>query len=443
MKKVLVFLFFFPSLLQATTLLEAVNAARRYDAGFSAALQEKKAGNEAFDQGLAGLLPSINLEGSYAKQDQPDVNYAAAVRRHNYSVNLNQPLFDLAKFAAFQRGSALSDLADAEFIVAQQTLISEVSDAFFKVVYQREALEVAVSASRVYGRQREQALAALRLGEGTRTEVDEAQANFDEAQAEEIAARNDLEIAGTAYTRITGLIAEGIEPVSGECYRLTRQKNMKQALLLAQHNNAEIRKASTQVAQARSSVVSATAAHLPVVTLQASYGGNWSRGADENVLDNIFGTTSKTKNTLVGINVSLPLFAGGGQLSASRETLDRLNQAKYLLENTRRKVNQQTRAAWLNITNGSALLKARQKATLSADSKVKSTRYGRELGLRTTIDELNAEQKYYDAMQSVAEARYKYLIAGIQLLALQGTLDDTILQQFNCQTSPNQSTDRK
>lgn len=443
MKRVLVLVFFFPSLLQATTLLEAVNAARRYDAGFSAALEEKKAGNEAFDQGIAGLLPSINLEGGYAKQDQPHVKYAAAVKRHNYSVNLNQPLFDLAKFAAFQRGSAMSDLADAEFIVAQQTLIRDVSDAFFRVVYQREVLEVAVSAIRVYGQQREQARAALRLGEGTRTEVDEAQANYDDAQAKEIAARNDLEIAGTAYTRLTGLIADGIEPVSSQCYRLTQQENMQQALLLAQRNNAEIRKASTQVAQARSNVVSATAAHLPVVNLQASYGGNWSRGEDENVLDNIFGTTSKTKNTLVGVNVSLPLFAGGGQLSASRETLNRLNQAKYALENTRRQVNQQTRTAWLNITNGRALLKACQKAALSANSKVKSTRYGRELGLRTTIDELNAEQKYYDAMQNEAESRYKYLSAGIQLLALQGTLDDPMLQQFSCHPTQISSSDRK
>ena len=443
MKRVLALVFFFPSLLQATTLLEAVNAARRYDAGFSAALQEKKAGNEAFDQGVAGLLPSINLEGNYYKQDQPGVNYAAAVKRHDYKLSLNQPLFDLAKFAAFQRGSATSDLADAEFIVAQQTLIRDVSDAFFKVVYQREVLEVAVSAIRVYGRQREQALAALRLGQGTRTEIDEAQANYDEAQAKEIAARNELEIAGTAYTRLTGLIVEGIEPVSSQCYRLTRQENMKQALLQAQRNNADILKASTQVAQARSNLVGATAAHLPVVSLQASYGGNWSRGEDSNDIDEFLGTTSKTKNTLIGVNVSLPLFAGGGQLSASREALDRLNQSKYLLENTRRQVNQQTRTAWLNITNGSALLKARQKATLSADSKVKSTRYGRELGLRTTIDELNAEQKYYDAMQNVAEARYKYLSAGIQLLALLGTLDDPVLQQFSCTTPLTQPAGRK
>lgn len=443
MKGFSVMLLLFPSLLHATTLLQAVNAARSYDTEFSAAFQAKKAGNEAFDQGIAGLLPSITLEGNYTKQDQPHVNYAAAVKRHSYSVNLRQPLFDLTKFADFQRGSATSDLADAEFIAAQQKLIRDVAGSFFKVVYQREVLDAAISASHVYGRQRAQSLMALKLGEGTRTEVDEAQANYDEAGAKEITARNELEIASTAYTRLTGLTADGIEPVSMRCHQPGSVGSLQQALLLAQKNNAGIRKASTQLAQARSDVVRASGSHLPVVTLQAAYGGNWSRAEEENGLDKLFGTTSKTKNTLIGVNVSLPLFAGGGQLSVSREALDRLNQARFLLENSRRQVSQDARTAWLNITNGSALLAARKKAMLSASNKVKSTRYGRELGLRTTIDELNAEQKYYDALQSVAEARYNTLVADIELLALQGTLDDRILLQFNCQkTASNPDTAR-
>lgn len=427
------FLFFlFPPFIHATTLLQAVNAARRYDAEFSAAFQARKAGNEAFNQGVAGLLPTLSLDGSYTKQDQPHASYAAAVKRHNYSINLSQPLFNMSKIAALQRANATSDLADIEFIGAQQKLIRDVADAFFSVVYQREVTEVAISASKVFEKQYAQAIAAFRLGSGNRTEVDEAQANYDDAEAREIAARNDLEIANAAYHRLTGLNADEITPVSTQCYRPFQLGNIKSAMQQAQSNNTEIKKATRQLDQTKSDLVGAAGGHLPTVTLQGSYGGHWSRGENENVLDSVFGTTSKTQNSLIGVNVSLPLFSGGGQLSATREAIDRRDQARDLLEHTRRNVNQQTRTAWLNITNGLALLKARKKAAASAETKVKSTSYGRKLGLRTTIDELNAEQKYYEALRNIAEARYRYLSSTFDLLLLLGTLDDALLIAFEC-----------
>lgn len=433
MKGFLFVLLFFSQTIHATGLLEAVNAARSYDAEFSAAFQAKKAGNEAFDQGVAGLLPIISLDGSYTKQDQPRASYAAAVMRHNYGINLRLPLFDMSKIAALKRGNATSDLADMEFIAAQQKLIRDVAEAFFAVVYQREVTEVAISATRVFEKQHAQAVAAFRLGNGNRTEVDEAQANYDEAEAKEITARNDLDVANAAYNRLTGLNADEITPVSTQCYRPSQLGDIKKVILRAQNNNVEIKKAIQQLEQSKGDLMGAAGSHLPTVTLQGTYGANWSRGEKENVLDNVFGTTSKTRNTLIGVNVSVPLFSGGGQLSATREAIDRRNQARDLLEHTRRKVNQDTRTAWLNITNGMAILKARKKVAESANSKVKSTGYGRELGLRTTIDELNAEQKYYDALQNIAEARYKYLTSTFDLLLLLGTLDDRILVAFDCQ----------
>lgn len=432
MKHFFFLLSLFSPILHATSLLQAVDAARSYDAEFSAAYQAKKAGNEAFDQGVAGLLPTISLDGSYTKQDQPHASYAAAVKRHNYGINLSQPLFDMSKIAAFQRGNATSDLADMEFIGAQQKLIRDVADAFFAVVYQREATEVAISATKVFKKQHAQAVAAFKLGDGNRTEVDEAQANYDEAEAREITARNDLDVSNAAYNRLTGLNADEIMPVSTQCYRPSQLGELKKVILLAQSNNTEIKKATQQLELTKSDLVGAAGRHLPTVTLQGAYGGNWSRGENENVLDSVFGTTSKTQNSLIGVNVSIPLFAGGGQLSATREAIDRRNQARDLLEHTRRKVNQEARTAWLNITNGLALLKARKKAADSAHTKVKSTSYGRELGLRTNIDELNAEQKYYDALQNIAEARYKYLTSTFDLLLLLGTLDDRILIEFDC-----------
>lgn len=422
----------FPSSTLATTLLEAVNAAAEHDSAIKAAMKSKRAGNEAFDQGIAGLLPSVGLESNYTKQDQPHASYAAAVKRHSYSINLSQPLFDVAKIAALKRGSALSDIADVEFLSAQQKLVSEVSEAFFSVLYQREVLQATRAASQAFGKQLSMAKAALRIGEGLKTDVDEAQANYDRAHANEIAARNDLEVANGTYQRLTGLNADGISPINTSCILPAPKGDIKKAMLSAAENNLDVVKTRLQLEQTRSDVIATTAAHLPVVSFQASYGGNWSRGEGNNPLDSWFGTTQKTRNTLIGINVSMPLFNGGGQFSQSREALNRRDQARETLEDARRKASQEARSAWLGVTNGFALVNALNKATHSAANKVKSTEYGREVGLRTIVDVLNAQQSFYETQQNISEARYKFLSSKLNLALIQGQLNAQTLQEFAC-----------
>lgn len=417
---------------RATTLLQAVAAASEYDSAIAAALNAKKAGNEAFDQGIAGLLPSIGLDSSYSIQDQPHAPYARAVTRHNYSVNLTQPLFDVAKVAAFQRGSAISDLADVEFVSAQQKLIGEVSDAFFAVLYQREVLQASRAASQAFRQQLAMASASLRIGEGTKTDLDEAQANYDRALANEVTARNDLDVANGTYQRITGLNADSVDPIRAECVRPPAVGDIKNVMAMAAKYNLEVIKAEFQLAQSKSDVVATSSGHLPVVSLQASYGGNWSRAEGNDPMDAFFGTTQKTRNSSIGINVSVPIFNGGGALSQSREALRRRDQARDMLEDSRRKAAQEARSAWLGVTNGMALLEAQKKASRSAASKVKSSEYGRDLGLRTIVDVLNSQQDFYQSQQNISEAKYKYLTSKLNLALILGQLTVRTLAEFEC-----------
>lgn len=418
---------------QATTLQQAVNAANHYDAGISAARNSQAAGLEKRTQGFAGLLPNVQLQSNYMKQDQPHSRTDAGSTRHDYSVNLTQPLFDVGKFAAYQRGDAIANSADMELLLAQQKMISDVADAFFQVLYQRDVLQAAQAARQTFERQLAQAKMALNIGEGIRTDADEAQANFDRAQAQEIAAVNDLEVADGVYRRLTGLEAEQVVAIPSECVRATPLTDLKTVMQQAAIDNLEVRAAQFQLEQSKADVVAANGAHLPVVTLQAGYGTNWSRSEkNESLYQAFFGSDSKSRNSTIGVNVSVPLFAGGGQLSQSREAISRREQSRDALEDARRKAKQEARSSYLGITNGLALFKAQQRAAASAQSKVKSTRYGREVGLRTAIDELNAEQGYYDALRDMAEARYKYLVAKLKYSAALGRLDYAALGDFEC-----------
>lgn len=417
----------------SVTLQEAVLAASLYDSEISAARNAQRAESQKRLQGFASLLPVVSLEGTYLKQDQPRATYAAGVTRHNYNLNLTQPLFDIGKYAAWKRGDALADYADVILMQAEQTLIASVAEAYFRVLYQRDVLTSAINAKAAYGKQLHQTQVALQVGEGTRLERDEAQANYDRVVADEIAAKNDLEEAGMVFSRLTGLNADGIQPIALSCVmRAAVSDDVKALQQRAGQHNLKVRAALFQLDQIKADLIAAHGAHLPVVTLQAGYGTNWSKAEDSNLLDLVFGTTSKTRASSIGINVSVPLFAGGSQISRSVEAIRRREQGKDLLEDARRKARQETQSAWLKLKNGHSQYLAQEKALASASSKVASTAYGRQVGLRTIIDELNAQQEYYKTLQALAKVQYDYLNARIKLFMELGDLDYARLAQYRC-----------
>ncbi|WP_341317171.1 TolC family outer membrane protein [Paraburkholderia sp. IMGN_8] len=419
----------------ATTLAQAVATARTFDSAISAARHGERAGAQKRWEGLAGLLPKVQLEGSYTRQDQPSAAYAAGVRRHYYAVTLTQPLFDLSRYADYQRGVARAGGAEVDLATAQQQLVSNVSDAFFEILYQREVLQAARAAKETFGKQLEQARLALKIGDGTRTDVDEAQANYDDAQAREIGAVNDLDVADGAFERLTGLRAADIDPLAGVCRPPPPMAELEQTLARAEQDNLEVRAAVFQLDEAQADISTARAGHLPVVNLQGSYGSNWSRAQNSNMLDELFGTTSKTRTSMIGVTVTIPLFSGGGAVATSREAYSRRAQRRDLLEDARRRARQDARAAFLGIVNGAAKLKAQQRAVESAHSRVESTHYGREVGLRTNVDELTAQQKYFEAVRDLADARFRYITARLKLSAVLGTIAQDDLNEFGCLTA--------
>lgn len=417
----------------ATTLVQAIQQAGVYNASFQADMFQRFAANEKEAQGLAGLLPSIQLNINYNQQDQPGATYAAKVTRHDSAFTFNQPLFDVGKFADYLRGRALSKRGDVAFLGQQQKLIYDVAEAYAKVLYQREILKAANAATDVYARTLAQTKMAMSLGDATRVDLDEAQANLEVYLAKEIEASNNLNLAGTRYNRLTGLDYQTIVSFPAAC--LMKRKHPETETVLFQKvlaNNTDIRRAEAELDIAKTEVYKASGAHLPTVNFQAYYGNNWSRAENSNGLDDIFGSTSKTKNTNVGISVSVPLFSGGGQLSQSREAAYAREQARYSVIDTKQVAKEQLHNALLNIRNGERLVTSTQRVILSEESKVKSTRVGKEQGLRTQLDELNALQRYYDAMNKNAEAIYSLFVAEISLDKAIGDLGYKRMAEMTC-----------
>lgn len=433
-KRLLLALMCAPVSAHATTLQQAAQAALNYDSALQASQQTSEADKQKYWQGMSGMLPTLTLEGSWNRQEQPDKKYQSGVTSHNYDVRVRQPLFDMSKYAGWRKGVAIANTAEAQARLAEEKLLGTVASAYFTVLYQQEVLQAAQAASHNFKQQMEKLQAGLNNGQNTRTEVDEAKANYAIAQAKQIEASNQLRLAGEAVRRLSGINPDTLEPVNFQCLKSTPYASLTEAISASQQRNTDIKVAMFQHDQADADVLAADAAHLPVVSLYASYGKNWSRNDnDQNFLyDAIFGTNSKSNNLQYGVNVSVPLFAGGSQLSQSFEAAYRREASKYTTIEAQRKAVQETRSAWLSLTNGKALIDAQKNAVSSAREKVISVKYGREMGFRTVNDEMDAQQKYYNALKDQAEARLNYLNALLNLAQSTGSLSLEMLNFFQC-----------
>jgi len=164
--------------------------------------------------------------------------------------------------------------------------------------------------------------------------------------------------------------------------------------------------------------------HYPTVDLVANYSQNNASGGS-------FGLGSDSTNKSVGVQLNLPLFQGGAVNSKWREAQANRERASQELENARRSVALQTRQAYLGVVSGIAQVKALQQALTSSTSLLDASKLGQEVGVRTNLDVLNAQQQLYSTRRDLYQAEYNYLLSQLRLKAAVGTLGEADLSKVN------------
>lgn len=419
----------------AITLTESVLAANEFDPEIFAARNEHDAERQKRIQGFSGLLPHVSLDGSWSRSDQPKSSYAAGVTRHNASINLSQTIFDLSKLATWKKGGVIADKADVKLLQAQQNLIQKTINGYYEVIYRRVLLNNKKQLLKLYQQKLNQARTQLMIGDGTRLDINDAQASLDRAESDIVNAKSDLNDAENVFQVITGHSATEIPDRTFTCIPAKRTTSREQMIADMMKNNLDIREAWLSIKQSEADVLTATSSHLPVVSLQAGYGTNWSRAEESNQLDELFGTTSKTRNTTFSINVSLPLFAGGNGISKSIEAANRHSQSKDLLALTQLQSRQSLNASLNAISSGFTRLSATEHLVNSTSERLRSTRYGKEIGMRTLIDELDSLNDYASALNEKSESQFALIKAQSKLSLILGDLDITTLSKYSCPQS--------
>ncbi|MCX7150102.1 MAG: TolC family outer membrane protein [Rhodocyclales bacterium] len=421
----------FVELAQGADLMAVYRDAVAYDAQYASARASLEAGREKLPQGRSGLLPTVGLAASTIWNDVDTTRRVSGATATNtqynsngWTVSLSQPLFRWQNWVAYTQSELAVAQAEAQFGLARQDLIVRAAQAYFDVLLAQDTLATAQAQKVAIAEQLESAKRNFEVGTATITDTHEAQARYDLTYAQEIAADNDLTVKRQVLRSVIGKEPEGL-------------KNLKPGVQLVRPQPDDINKwvemaesasASVQIYQALYEIAvreieKQRAGHYPTLDLVASNGRSGAGGGTTGGFD--------SKSSAIGLQLSIPFFAGGGVVSKDREAVALKEKAGADLENARRTAALNARQAYLGVSSGLAQVKAYEAALTSSQSALDSNKLGYEVGVRINIDVLNAQSQLFDTRQKLAKARLDTLGALLKLKAAAGSLGEDDLAAIN------------
>jgi outer membrane protein len=397
------------------------------DPVYQAARAQYVATAERLPQARSGYLPQVNaslnaFQNWAWRSGLPDID----LNTRSAAITLSQPIFRLQNWIAISQAEKAVLQAESVLASAQQDLALRLAQAYFDVLLAQDNVALSQAQKNAISEQLAQAKRNFEVGTATIVDTLEAQARYDQANAKEIADQNDLEVKRRALQVLLGRLPEGLTPV-------------REPLVLAEPSPQDIEAwvrtgadSNYQVAIARANYEIAQqeigrqrAGHLPTLDLSASasHGFDPTRSAP--------GISAVGNDAALGFVLSIPIFSGGLTQSRVREAVALRDRAESDLENAQRGVAQAVRTAYLNVTSGIAQVKALEQALVSTQSQLDSTILGRDVGVRTSVDVLNAQQQVFQTRRDLQQARYNYLMNTLRLKQAAGQLSEADIQQVN------------
>jgi outer membrane protein len=419
---------------QPLKLMDVYQQALAHDATLASALSTNRAAQEIIEQGKALYRPTVNFNAEtnalkssfhYLSTSRTD---RAQFENYRYGVDARQPIFRQQNLIQIDQATTQVSIADKQLNVAQQALMLRTTQAYFDVLMAQDRIDLIVAQKTAIAGQLAQAQANFDLGSATITDANEAQARYDLAVAQEIAALNEFEIAKHAVQAITGQLPQRLANVKLQLKANEMGLSMATWQELALLNNLNIQIQQDTAKLAEQEIARIQAGHLPTLDAVASYTNSYANGTFST-----FGAGNELQVGSIGLQLQIPLYEGGAVSSRVRQAQLNKQRAQDDLTAVRRQTELDTQRAYLNLSSSIAQLKALDQAVISSQSQLDATQLGYQVGVRNSVDVLNAQQQFFSAKRDVAQARYNYLINIIRLKAAAGVVAAADLVDINQQ----------
>lgn len=435
----------------AEDLLDAYREARANDPVLSQADSTRLATGEGVTQARALLLPQVSAQLSlnqsdpngpvreplYGADGRTIIGYSGDIghtRTRDVGATVSQSVVDFSKYADLKAARSSADSQNATYEAALQQLSTRVATAYFQVLTNDDALTFQKANEQALARQLEQAQQRFDVGLSAITDVQDAKAQHDTAVAQVITAENTLADSREALTQITGKPADNLKKLREQLPMDAPSPNDAQAWVAeAVKTNPTIIAAQYNVDSAEHTISSARADHLP--TIDATLGYSKSTAWNQNAGAGTAGSASTSANgrgaTSVGLTLNVPIFSGGATQSRVRQSIYQRDAAQDSLESTRRQVVRDTLNYYRSVVAGISKVEATKAAVESAESARDATQAGFEVGTRTIVDVLIAQQNLTSALSDYSQSRHQFVLDKLLLKQTAGTVDVKDLEAVN------------
>jgi len=438
----------FPLTGNATSLIDVFEDALVNDPLLKEALANKEAISESRPQARSLLLPQINASGSYSDSDingrstfqqktsigtvTNTTGFLQESETTQWDVSIRQTIFDFGAWMNLKKANKTVAQAEIDYLAAEQQLMVRVATAYFNVLAAQDTLESEQAARQAIEKQLDQSRKRFDVGLIAITDVQEAQAAYDQSVANEITAKRNLATSKESLRAITDNYPSNLlKPDDGLPLIMPNPQSETDWVNTSLEQNLSFLSAQLGTEIARSEVKVQRSGHFPTIGVQAQKRDTNSdsfrsdSGGDFNPAD------TENINEGIGVQVNIPIFSGGQTSSRVRQAVARHRASKEKLERVGRETTRNARDSYLGVISGIATVKALQQSVKSSAIALQATEAGYEVGTRTTVDVLDARRRLYSSQRNLAISKYDYLKNIIQLKQAAGTLSKDDLIQIN------------
>ncbi len=402
------------------------------DTTFKLAYDTYMSSTEAVPQARAALFPQVGLNAQTGRnyQDSSAGPFSVNLYYGNtlWQVSASQAIFNYQAWAKIAQAKASVKSAQATFNDGAQNLILRTAKAYFDVLFAKDTLDFAEAKKRANKRQYDQATQRFQVGLDAITSVYEAKAAYDQSIATVIAARNNQVNQNENLRKLTNHVYDTLAPLRDSKIPLVKPEpdDVNQWIDTGINQNYKLLAAKYALEVAKENVKALSAGNWPVFSIQsnATQIHNNSTGAT-------FFVPSRQTQANVALAMNFPVFQGGLVQSQTRQAQYDFQSSSEQMESTYRDVVVNSRIAFNTINDGISKVKADRQTVISQKNSLDSTEAQFEVGTRTMVDVVNAQQKLFEAQEQLAKDQYDLINAMLTLKYLSGTLNVNDIQLVN------------
>jgi outer membrane protein len=383
----------------------------------------------SFGAGLSTVGSSV--EG--AQFSAPDfgtsnqVNFKTSIDQGDASrlqVNFIQPIFNSDKLTQSKQLENTSDVLLEQAKSLEQAAMLDVVNRYFEVLLANKRLEVFEALVGSAKKTAEKSQEKFRIGDESIINSLEAKSHLEQLLVEVLSYQSNRILAEKNFEEKIGIKPENLSipsnhkglPLSGELINwLDASKSspmMKMAALDYARFQLELKRFNLAVS--------------PSVDWVMQLNHDQLQGSGD------FGDAkSKSEQTYVGLQVSLPLYTGGMRSAQKTQASYQVLESQANLTSRRQMVEQSIRSAWFDLNRIVAQIEALTWAKKTAQKRLDATRIGYDIGERTVLDVLNAENNLSMTDLAIFEAQVQRIKAALLLASVAGVLDEAMLAQIN------------